>query len=347
MYRISAGGMALLVNTLRTEGLDADRLCREAGLDVRQFKQSDVFFRRRHAYSLIELAALESGNPQIGLRTYAHFLPGSFQVAGYVMMSSPNLKVALEQLVRFSPLICSGFSVSLMPEGGTLRLSFVELPEDGSPMPRQFEDAGIAALLGFCRWLTGGGAPQPQRLEFTYPEPPDIAEYRSLSGCPLRFSARHSSILFDRCELLRPLSTANEAMALLHSRFAELRLRQLYGSSYCVRVQNLILESLSQVDQSLCDMESVAMALCISKRTLQRGLAKEGMHFKDILNGARRQLADHYLRHCPYGLARVGEMLSFKDQSSFHKACLRWFGMSPGRYRACTAGELESVYAVS
>ncbi|CAD5108643.1 AraC family transcriptional regulator [Zestomonas carbonaria] len=332
MYRVSAGGVALLVNMLRAEGLDASRLCREAGLDMGQLGQADAFFRRQDAYRLMELAALESGNPGIGLRAHAHFLPGSFQMVGYVMMSSPNMKVALEQLSRFSPLIGSGFSVTLAPEGrALLRLSFAEHPQDGYPQPRQFEDAGVAALLGFCRWLTGEGQPQPRQLTFTYDEPADTAEYQKLSACPLHFGARHTSILFDRHELLRPLSTANEVMALLHGRFAEFRLRQLYGGSYSARVQTMVIESLNQ---GACDMESIAMALCISKRTLQRGLAREGANFKDILSDARRQMADYYLRHCPYDLTRVGELLAFKDQSSFHKACLRWFGMSPGRYRA-------------
>ena len=57
------------------------------------------------------------------------------------------------------------------------------------------------------------------------------------------------------------------------------------------------------------------------------------MKFAGVLDDVRRQLADHYLRHSQHGLAQVGELLGFHDQSSFHKACLRWFGRSPGRYR--------------
>ncbi|MGU1062089.1 helix-turn-helix domain-containing protein [Pseudomonas aeruginosa] len=55
----------------------------------------------------------------------------------------------------------------------------------------------------------------------------------------------------------------------------------------------------------------------------------------------------YYLRHCPYSLARISELLGFKEPSSFHKACMRWFGMPPGHYRAQLLGmpalECDSV----
>ncbi|TBU95387.1 AraC family transcriptional regulator [Phytopseudomonas dryadis] len=330
MYRVSASFAALLLNTFMAEGLDVARLCRDAGLDRQRLQQADAFFRRRTIYRLLELAAVESGNPNIGLKTYAHFLPGSFQLVGYVMMSSPNLKEALERLVRFTPLLGNGVTVLFTREQGCHRLSFEEHPEAGIARPRQASDAAAAALLGFCRWLTGGNLQRPLAIELDYPEPPDIAEHQRLFDCPLHFGAARASILFASQELLAPLSTANEALATLHESFAEARLSLLCGHSLAARVRTLITENL---DRGGCDMASVAKALCISKRTLQRGLEREGVQFKDVLGAVRRQLADYYLRHTQDSLAQVAERLGFLEQSSFHKACLRWFGVSPGRYR--------------
>jgi AraC-like DNA-binding protein len=82
-------------------------------------------------------------------------------------------------------------------------------------------------------------------------------------------------------------------------------------------------------------MESIAAALSISKRTLQRALEKAGTQFTNILNHMRQQLADFYLRHSHFNMQHVTYLLGFHDHSSFHKACLRWFGMTPGQYRAC------------
>lgn len=329
---------------LEAEGLNTERLCRDAGIDRRLLTQTDAFFSRASAYRLMDLAELESGDPNLGLKAGAHFHPGSFQLVGYVMMSSPNLKEALEQLVRFFPLVGNGANLVLSPEPGErLRLVCLELLEENSVRGRAFEDAGAAALLGFCRWLTGSRPPRPLQIEFVHGEPEDLTEYLQLFGCSLRFGVEHNSILFDQQELLRPLSTANEALAILHSRFAELRLDQLGGVSLAGRVRGLLAERLGKDG---CDMESVAPALCMSKRTLQRGLEREGVQFKDILSDVRRQFADYYLRRSSCGLSLVAEYLGFRDQSSFHKACLRWFGCSPGRYRLQEGEQSTSMESV-
>ncbi|WP_458238720.1 helix-turn-helix transcriptional regulator, partial [Pseudomonas sp. P5_A2_2] len=126
----------------------------------------------------------------------------------------------------------------------------------------------------------------------------------------------------------------NEALATLHDSFAEAQLDLLSGYSIVGRIRALITERLSQGQgQGQCDMESIAAALNISKRTLQRGLEKDGTQFKDVLNDVRRQMADFYLRHSHFNLKHVTCLLGFHDHSSFHKACIRWFGMTPGQYR--------------
>lgn len=334
MFGVSVGFVGQLVNMLEGEGLDSARLCRQAGIDP-DVLGVEGFVCRADVFNLMELAANESGNPDIGLRACRHFLPGGFQLVGYTMMSSSNLKQALESFVRFFPLLGNGFTLGLSQEERGLRFWVVEHPEGDLVGSRPFMDAGISSVLGFCRWLAGTSLPRLREVELTYPEPENIAEHQGLFGCALRFSASRFSILFDRQDLLRPLSTANEALALLHGRFAERRIGQLADASYGDRVRSLLI---ARLGLGLCDMESVAMNMRIGKRTLQRELIREGMPFKAVLDEARRQLAVYYLRHCPYSLARVSELLGFKEPSSFHKACMRWFGMPPGHYRAQLLG---------
>lgn len=347
MYRMSSGYASVLVNTLSAQGLDVASLCREAGLDINLANTPGAFCERRTIYRLWELAAQASGDPDIGLKAYGSFHPGSFQIVGYTMMSSLNLKKALERLVRFSPLIGTGFSLFFTSEQQHYRLSGFDHQQKGSVKPRQYTDAALASLLGFCRKLAGGNSPQPLSVGFTYPEPEDTTEHRRLFGCDLHFDAPYDSILFDEQELLRPLSMANEALAVLHDSFAEAQLDLLFGFCIVGRIRALITERLSQGQgQGQCDMESIAAALNISKRTLQRALEKEGTQFKDVQNAVRRQLADFYLRHSHFNMKHVAYLLGFHDHSSFNKACSRWFGMTPGRYRADESFEIGEAAPV-
>ena len=53
MYRISSSYVGMLVAMLQAEGLDAVRLCREAGIDMCLLAQEDAFFTRASAYRLM------------------------------------------------------------------------------------------------------------------------------------------------------------------------------------------------------------------------------------------------------------------------------------------------------
>jgi len=69
------------------------------------------------------------------------------------------------------------------------------------------------------------------------------------------------------------------------------------------------------------------------ERTLQRRLEEEASSFVQLLNETRRELAEQYLNRLHLSLAQAAYLLGFSEQSSFFRACKRWFGLPPGEYR--------------
>lgn len=329
MYRVSSGYVGLLIKTLRAEGLDVDGLSAAAGLDLRNLKDSSAFYARKKVYRLVELAS-EQAPSDVGLKVYPSLAPGHMLLVGYVMMSSATLQEALKNLCRYCALLSNGESITLTDTGGKMHLQIHELPEAGAPMPRAYADLKVAAALAFLRWLAGGQTLRPLEVEFTYPAPTDMTRHRSLFDCSLQFGMPSMGLVFDKRDLQVPLSTADEALAALHSELAEARLKDINLSPLRNRVRALVMEHLSRGD---CDINTIAADLCVSKRTLQRGLEKEGVQFKEVIDDARQQMADYYLRRTQCSLAEIVDRLGFYDQSSFYKASSRWFGMPPGRYR--------------
>jgi AraC-like DNA-binding protein len=72
----------------------------------------------------------------------------------------------------------------------------------------------------------------------------------------------------------------------------------------------------------------------MSERTLQRRLEEEDTSFVQLLDDTRRELAEQYLGRLNLSLAQAAYLLGFADQSSFFRACRRWFDLSPGQYRS-------------
>lgn len=274
MYRVSSGYVGLLIKTLRAEGLDVDGLSAAAGLDLRNLKDSSAFYARKKVYRLVELAS-EQAPSDVGLKVYPSLAPGHMLLVGYVMMSSATLQEALKNLCRYCALLSNGESITLTDTGGKMHLQIHELPEAGAPMPRAYADLKVAAALAFLRWLAGGQTLRPLEVEFTYPAPTDMTRHRSLFDCSLQFGMPSMGLVFDKRDLQVPLSTADEALAALHSELAEARLKDINLSPLRNRVRALVMEHLSRGD---CDINTIAADLCVSKRTLQRGLEKEGFN---------------------------------------------------------------------
>ncbi len=329
MFTVSVNYARLVEETLRAEGLEIESLLKELGLNPNIFNDIEGC-RVKNLSRILSRAVVQSGNPDIGLKAYGLVKPGIYDVVGYAMMSSPDLKSALQHFVRYCSLIDNGVDFSLHREGRTYRLCGRR--HGGSKaIPRQFYDVGMAALIAYLRWLCGNARFTPLCIEFVHAEPIDTEEYARILNCPIRFNSSHFSIFFDATQLDSPLSTADAALASMHERFAEQRLHEQNSQLSTWRVQQLIMERLSDGEPTI---EEIAGTLCVSKRTLQRCLKKEGTQYKDLLNETRREQAHLYLCHSHFSLQEVAYLLGFHEHSSFFRACSRWFGMTPGQYRA-------------
>jgi AraC-like DNA-binding protein len=117
----------------------------------------------------------------------------------------------------------------------------------------------------------------------------------------------------------------------MHQRVVEARLLRLSSPSTARRVTGEIVRRLHLGEPR---REDIARSLAMADRTLQRRLHEEHTSFQQLLDDARRDLARKYLAEQRYTLGQVADLLGFADQSNFFRANRRWFGVSPGQYRA-------------
>jgi AraC-like DNA-binding protein len=146
----------------------------------------------------------------------------------------------------------------------------------------------------------------------------------------MRFNAAANALLFARADALAPVPTAHPLLAEVHQRFATERLQRLDHLQTSSRARAAIIRRLPAGEPRRTE---VAAVLEISERVLQRRLQTEGTSFQRLLDDTRRELAQQYLGQTDVSLADATYLLGFGDRSSFFRACRRWFGTSPRRYR--------------
>ncbi|SEE50417.1 AraC family transcriptional regulator [Pseudomonas migulae] len=331
MHRMTSTGFRVLADVLTDAGANVETLLKAFDSSHEEVWANPNGVRLELVYKVMAEAARRTGNPDIGLLAYARAHPANLEVLGYAVMSCATLGAALQRLVDYQSLICNGFYMCLDQEATALKLIGFDISAQPSLTPRPFIDAGAAQIVGLVHWLLPQRKPHPVAATFTYPKPADTTRLEHLLGSNLSFGASYNSLTFslDDCSIALP--TADPALDVLHVEYARTRLNLLLNGSMTERVRRVLSERLAQGVPS--DLNRIAQAAGVSARSLQRRLSNEGMHFSALQDEARLMLAHNFLRNSARSVKYIGALLGFRDQSSFHKACIRWFGMTPGRYR--------------
>ncbi len=124
----------------------------------------------------------------------------------------------------------------------------------------------------------------PERVEFAFAAPPDLAGLREFFRCRLEFGSARNALVVKRSDLQRPLTPHDpELVAFLKRSLATFAEQRDFG--LIDTVERSIAFNLRGKAPSLSD---TAALLMLSPRTLQRRLAAHGTSHAKLLEKARR-----------------------------------------------------------
>ena len=279
-------------------------------------------------YDWLANLAVISGDPDLGLRAYKNMHPAMLGALGYAVMSCATLGGAIERLVNYYSLISNGSLFKLDIQDRRLKIVSIELTK---AVPRISVDADFSIVLGLIRWLVPHYYVVPLGVEFIYAPPAKTHQLEEVFGRNLKFSADHNVLVFSSEICDYPLITASSKLDRLHADFLKVQLELTFSGFTSAKIKRAVSENLAM--GVVPTLDSISATLKVSKRTLQYSLRSEGLSFSRVYNDVRQALAHEYLRHSMYSIKYISATLGFSDQSSFYKASLRWFGMTPQSYR--------------
>jgi AraC-like DNA-binding protein len=298
-------------NVLRRAGLPEDLLTRgEVRLEAADFHR---FWAGLEA---------ELGDPLFPLRVCQAVRSETFSPALFAALCSPNFLVAVQRIARYKALVAP------------MRLGVVEEPEQvildlgwSDPHHKPPYSLAVTELLFFVGLARMGTREMLQPLWVTTPVlPSPAAAYTEFLGVEMRRGRRHQ-IAFVHDDARRPFLTTNEGLWATFEPELRTRLAELdAGVSVGQRVRAALLEALPSGQG---DMEAVSSKLAISRRTLQRHLAAEGLRYSELLQETRQALAQHYLVKTELPAAEIAFLLGFEEPNSFYRAFRAWTRQTP------------------
>jgi len=169
------------------------------------------------------------------------------------------------------------------------------------------------------------------RLEVAAARPADPARFEAVAGATVRFEHKVSAVVFSRATYDAKLRSAD---ARLHDTLRALARTLDLGSPSSDLESAIRMRLRVQLQEGSPDPRTVARALGMSERTLQRRLEEQGRSFLAILDDFRHEEAMRLLDDRRLAIAEIARQLGFSEQSSFTRAFRRWTGKSPAKARA-------------
>lgn len=308
-------------------GLEPPALEAAAGLPLAQLSVADARFPEDVVAKIWRaLRELHPGQP-LTLRMAAAAPAGYFGPLAYGAQYAPNLRVALDNFVRYRALLSSQLHTVLVEEEDQAWLV--------TRHPHDELDAGAGSEVGLAigrRFLDEvlGIRDALQAVEFRHQPVGPVADYERLFRVPVRFGASRSGLGFAREALERPLPASQAQLF----EFIEAHLRQAVD-------QLSVADSLGDVRQAIAanaeqrdyEAKSVARALGVSLRVLQRRVAAEGTTLRKLLDEVREAQAKRLLEDKRLSIDEVAYILDYSDERAFRRAFKRMAGVSPAQYR--------------
>lgn len=313
-----------LLRLVRARGGDAELLALRFGLPADVETLDEAPLTARAAGDLLAAAAEALGDPYLALRLPAELPHRRYGHAELAARASATLRDALVQVARYAPLVLPRLACAFDEDANEAR--FVARTT-GHPrgVGRHANEYALAYALEQCR----DGALAPLRVWFVHARPPDLAPVERFFGTrELAFGAEDNGLAFARDALDAPMPSRDARMLATAEALADAALRAQPTATLATLVA-------AQLRALLPDarIESVARALHMSARTLQRRLDDEETQFSELVDRVREEAAREAIRAGALSLGEIATRLGFADLATFSRAFKRWTGKPPGAWR--------------
>jgi AraC-like DNA-binding protein len=308
-------------------GVSLEAVLRSAGLPPGSFEQERVLFTTNELFAFYRGLREVSADPTFGLKLGTVERLERYDPVAIAAIYARSFRDALQRIARYKQITCPE-AIQVNERGRECRVQIVWLRAEEEE-PALLVDACFAWMTGIAKRGTGG-AIVARRLALTRAEAHRQAFERHF-GCPVDFGARENLLVFDRADLDRPFQTHNADLLAMVAPQLEAELAQQLGQrTLREQVKAALKKALAGQRPEL---QTVARALGLSPRTLQRRLTGERITFQQLVAEARRELARHYLQHSALELSETAYLLGYADANSFFRAFQQWEGTSPGAWR--------------
>lgn len=318
--------------SLEQLGLRPAAVLRQARLPATLHLDQTAVISTPQLFAIWKAIETLSGDPAFSIRMVRETSTANHKLAFLAASYAADFRGGLERVARFNRL-CSPNRLCFTERDGAVSVR-IEWPVRTEPEPYLSVDASFALLLELGRRGTGKHL-LPIAVELRRPNPRADC-HAAFFGCPIHFGAERDRMVMEAADLELPFPGHNPELLEMLAPALAAAMREIEAHASLGEQVKATLKRAMPGGRP--DVASVAHALGLSERTLQRRITALGRTFRDLLAEARRDLGLELLADPSIEVEEVAFLLGYQDTNSFYRAFREWEDMTPGHWRRINAG---------
>jgi AraC-like DNA-binding protein len=328
---ITAIGIPHLLRAVTTAGGDADALIRRFDLDPEP--EYDDRMALGPFVDVWEAAIEATGRRDLPVQAAQLMIKRERSWLGFVVANTPKIGAGVALLDKYYPTVSNAYRWQSRVAGDTMELATTP----PGPVHRLGWQAYIeyeATDMMLAAAHTTNGVARPIGLRFLHPAPPPatVDEFAKVWKLAPVFGADATAVAFPRSVLDVDVPSARPSLCgvMIEKLDAMLDAAER-GIDVTARARAEVAPLLRD---GRCDVDELARALRMSRRSLERSLAAEGTSAGALIDDERHRLALAWLPQLT--VDEVAARLGYSDARAFARAFKRWTGVAPSEYRRAT-----------
>jgi AraC-like DNA-binding protein len=322
---------------VRDLGGNPDELLRQMQIEPRLIANGSAVIPYRTMINLLELSAEKLNCIDFGLRLAER---QSIMILGplaVVAQNARNVGEALAEITRFLHTYSPGVLVHLDSETDSAHPHLIyELRLRPAPRQRQIIELSLGVMFKALQMLYGPGFRPHSVLSRTEPRLPQ-SRYQRFFGARTYFGQAHNALVLLPEHLTKAIDQHNRE---LHDTMMDYVSN--IGAGNPLDIGSQVEDSIRRLlPTQRCALPLIAEQLGMRERSLQRRLAECDLVFEEMVEQARQELAELYLTEANMPMAQIAGLLGYAEQSSFNRACKRWYGIPPRVRRTQLRADLK------
>ncbi|WP_330899502.1 AraC family transcriptional regulator [Sphingobium sp.] len=301
-------------------GGDADAILREQGIDPSLVGEFDFLIPYRSYAAAIGEAALSLERPDFGLCLGARQGISILGPVAVLIRHSETVDRAIEGVCRYL-YSCAPPDVATLERSGRSAIFTLSIALRQVAYREQMVEKGLTIAMDAFRFLLGEDF-VPRKVTMQHRRISSQERYREQFGCAVEFESDVNSVHLPNEGLDKPIRGRDAAALAL----AENYLARISPALGLVDHVREMIHRLLKVNHAT--LVVVAHEMGLHPRVLQRNLADDNTSFEELLDNVRRDMS-WQLSATGMQVGQIATMLGYAEQSSYSRACRRWYNESP------------------